>query len=162
MQIFSCVSNSSFSDVCINTYGSMDNYIKLLVDNGLEPNEVPYSGQQVQWDNLLVSNQSIQSLTASNNIVYATLFGANNQNNIPMPQQYSDTRNVSYTASADGENNITITELQGNQIVQIEREVKPLLNTEFSFNSATGVITLTNGLANGETLFVIYKVLVNY
>lgn len=162
MQPFNCVSNSSFSDVCINTYGSMDRYVKLLLDNGVEPNEVPYSGQQVLWDNTLVSNQSIQSLTASNNVVYATLYGANNQNSIPMPQQYSDTRSATYTASVDGETTITITDLQGNQVVQIEREVKPLLTSEFSFNSSTGVITLVDSLSAGETLFVIYKVIVNY
>lgn len=70
---FNCISGSSFSDVCMNTYGSMDQYVKLLNDNGLTPDSVPYSGQIVMWDDSLVSNQSIQQVQDNSGIKYATL-----------------------------------------------------------------------------------------
>jgi hypothetical protein len=51
----------------------MDQYVKLLNDNGLTPDSVPYSGQIVMWDDSLVSNQSIQQVQDNSGIKYATL-----------------------------------------------------------------------------------------
>jgi len=140
----------------------MDLYVKMLVDNGLEPNDVPYSGQQIIWDNALVNNQSIQQTTNSN-IIYATLFGTPGQNQIPTIMKYSEDFNASYTATTDDETVITVTDLQGAKIVQIIKEIKPLKDTEFVFNSTAGTITLvSSSLATGETLAIIYKKIINY
>ena len=43
MTTYYAVSGQSFSDVCLNTYGTLDNYIKLLEDNNLVPDAAPYS-----------------------------------------------------------------------------------------------------------------------
>jgi hypothetical protein len=161
--IFSCVSNSSFSDVVLNTYGSLDYYVKLLNDNGISPNDVPSSGQQVSWDENLVVNQSIQTLLTANNTIYATLFGTPNQTIIPIAMMYKDTLSASYTASIDGETDITITDLQGSEVVQVIKEIKPLLDSEYTFTSNTGKVTLIGtSLSDGETLFVLYKKTINY
>ena len=164
MQRFNCASGSSFSDVCMNTYGSMDYYVKGLNNNGISPNDVPESGQAFMWDASVVNDQTLQHVTNTNNIIYATLFGLPGQPNIPTVGQYSDTRNTSYTASSDGETVITLTILQGAQIVQIEKEIKPLLASQFIFNAVAGTITLTDGisLVKGETLAILYKVTINY
>ena len=59
-------------DVCLNTYGSLDSYVKLLNDNGIEPDSFPESNQAVQWDNTLVVNQTIRTVTVKKNITYST------------------------------------------------------------------------------------------
>ena len=81
-------------------------------------------------------------------------------NAVPM---YMDILQANYAAVADGETEVTISDLVGNTIVQVEKEIKPLVEgDDFSFNSTTGKITLTaeNALAAGESIFVIYKVAV--
>ncbi|MCW3126588.1 MAG: hypothetical protein JWO03_2246 [Bacteroidetes bacterium] len=165
MRQFKCVSNSSFSDTCVNTYGSMDYYVKGLIDNGIAPNDVPYSGQPYVWDDAIVRDQSIQQITNTNNIIYATLFGLPNQPNIPTVGKYSDTRNISYTASANGETVITLTALQGaEKVIQIEKEIKPLLDSQYIADLIAGTITLTGGLslAQGETLAILFSRTVTY
>lgn len=73
MRMFECQEGQSLTDVCLNTYGSIDYFIKLLNDNNLSPLDVPFSGQIVYWDDSLVENQSIQLLITKNNIIFATM-----------------------------------------------------------------------------------------
>jgi hypothetical protein len=165
MQNFKCVAGSSFSDVCLNTYGSLDYYIKMCGDNGVEPNDIPYSGQIIAWDDTLVVNQTIQRTTTNSNIIYATLYGSNTQNNIPMAQKYADPNEATYTASADGETVFTIIAVQGaDKVFDVAIGIQQLLPGQYSVNLSTGVFQLLGGLSlsTGETLFAMYTKIVNY
>lgn len=160
MRQFNAVYGSSLSDVCLNTYGSLDFYVKLLNDNGVEPNQLPYSGQPFMWDETLVFNQTTQSLINANGIIYATLLGYGVPEQVnPVITMYKDAIGTNYTATTDGETVITISALQGNEIVQIEKEIKPLVAAQYIFDPIAGTITLLEGLSlvTDETLFVIYK-----
>ena len=93
-------------------------------------------------------------------ILYATRFRkTTNQDNVI---KYEQNLEYQYTASADGENIIVINSLIGMRVVQIEREIKPIYTTDYSFNSFNGQINLLNGvqLSSGETLFIIYAKIV--
>ena len=158
MQQFNCVYGSSFSDVCLNTYGSLDYYVKMLNDNNLEPNFMPDSGQPVQWDNSLVKDQVSLTTLVANNTIYATLWGYGNPPQVnPVITMYVEPINFNYTATVAGETVITIPELQGLNVVTITHEIKQLLPSQYVFNSKLGTITLLNGLsmAPGETMFVL-------
>lgn len=161
MQQFNCVAGSSWTDVCLNTYGSLDNYVKLMNDNGVSPNELPASGQVISWDDSIVNNQTAQRFLNRNNTIFASLTGYGTpEQQSPTMSSYKDTLSTSYTATdPSGETVITLTELQGNEIVQIEQEIKPLKASEYIFNSVAGSITLVapNQLEIGATLYIIYK-----
>ena len=75
MRQYNCVNGQSLSDVCLNTYGTMNKYVKLLNDNGLSPNDVPNTGQIIMWDETQVLDQSTQSVINANKTIYATLLG---------------------------------------------------------------------------------------
>lgn len=70
---FNTYNGQTFSDVTVNTYGSMDYYVKLLNDNGLSPDSIPESGGSVEWDTNIVRDQSVQTLINQNNIIFATM-----------------------------------------------------------------------------------------
>ena len=163
MRQFNCVFGSSFSDVCLNTYGSLDYYVKMLNDNGIEPDQQPYSGQPIMWDETLVTDQTVLKSINKNNIIFATLFGYGvPQQENPITMQYKDVLHATYTATTPGETDITIVALQDNEVIQVEQETKPLVASEYTFTSSTGkIILLGEPLALNETLFVIYKKLVN-
>ncbi len=78
--------------------------------------------------------------------------------------KYEQTLDTEYTAGADGENVIILLGLAGigARIIQIERELKPIFRTDYSFNANAGQINLLNGvtMAAGETLFIIYAILI--
>ena len=164
MRQFNCVSGSSFTDVCLNTYASLDNYVKMLNDNGVSPDDIPHSGQQMQWDETIVVDSTVETITTKNNIIFATLNGYISPEQInPSMSTYKDARSISYAATNPaGETLITITALQGCEIVQIEKEIKPLRSDEFTFNQLTGVIDISMSddgiLMENESLFIIYKV----
>jgi hypothetical protein len=178
MLTYNCISGQSFSDVCLNTYGTLDKYVKLLEDNNNTPDTAPYSNEAVIWDENLVADQSVYSKISSAGITYATSFGLNNNNYFqilgtenpsvlpvnPQPvnppggnNMYIKPMSLDYTAQG-GETVITIVELQGMNVQQIEREIKPLKKSEFIFNSVTGTITLVgvDPLSAGEILFILY------
>ena len=144
----------------LNTYGSLDYYVKGLADNGAQPENPPTSGRVFMWDSSLIGPNNVQQLLAKQKIKYATLtgFGEPEQPN-PSMSTYKDTLQAQYTASAAaGETSITITDLQNNEIVQIDKGIQPLLTSQYTFTPATGVINLVGVvLEKDETPFVIYK-----
>lgn len=73
MKEFKTYSGQTYSDVTLNTYGSMDYYVKLLNDNNLSPEDEPQSGGSVLWDTNIVVDQSIQTLVIQNNVIFATM-----------------------------------------------------------------------------------------
>lgn len=144
----------------MNTYGSMDFYVKMLNDNNLEPATRVTSSTIVNWDETLVIDQTTQQLTAKNKIIFATLdgFGTPEQVN-PTINMYKDAIQVTYTATADaGESEITIVDLQGNELIALTQEIQPLKADAYTFNSATGkIILLRAPLEKDTTLFALYK-----
>lgn len=69
MQQFSAVSNSTIYDVCLNTYGSLDFLVKLMMDNNFTGvNDFPANGQIFNFDETLIANQDVKNV----NIIYAT------------------------------------------------------------------------------------------
>ena len=186
MQKYSCFNGQSFSDVCLNTYGSLDEYVKMCNDNGLIPDNVPYSGQIVQWDETIVTDQTIFKKTTGAGITFSTQQSINNNNHFqviggenpkvlsvnPAPisvigtggqNMYVKTLSTSYTSVSGGESVITILALQGKTVTQIEREIKPLKATEFIFDYIAGTIQLVgiDPLSVSETLFILYNEIVN-
>ena len=76
MKTYNCVNGQSFSDVCLNTYGTLDKYIKMLNDNSIEADNVPFSGQPINWDETVVVNQTTRTQITQNNVIFATGFFA--------------------------------------------------------------------------------------
>lgn len=76
--------------------------------------------------------------------------------------KYEQNLEYQYTVASDGETIIVLPALVGMRIVQIEREIKPLLSGEYSFNAFSGQITMLGGvqLSEGETLFILYAQIV--
>ena len=56
MKTFTAISNSTIYDVCLNTYGTLDYLVKLMVDNNHAGVDVfPTNGQIFVYDETLVN-----------------------------------------------------------------------------------------------------------
>jgi len=161
MQLFKAISNTTIYDVCLNTYGTVNFLVKLLVDNNYgSVNKYPLNEQEFIFDETLVLNPKEITKVSEK---YAT----RNQtvgNNINLEDMYYEQNiGIDYTAASDGETVIIIPELANAlRIVQLEKEIKPVLVANFSFNSPAGRINLLNGvtMSTGQTLFIIYAKLI--
>lgn len=154
MTQYNCINGQSFTDVCLDTYGTLDLYGKFLNENAISPNDTPLTNQVIVYDATLVKNKILRGRK------YSTFTGFSNPEQItPIMSVYKDTIGTSYTATdVAGETVITITALQNNEIVQIEKGILPLKASQFIFNSVAGTITLVDVvLEEAETIFVIYK-----
>ncbi|HVX01015.1 MAG TPA: hypothetical protein VHA52_11345 [Candidatus Babeliaceae bacterium] len=68
----------SLYDICLNTYGSLDYLLKLMLDNSITTlSHMPGPDQQFVYDTTLVANQQITQL----NYVYATIANDTIENN---------------------------------------------------------------------------------
>lgn len=76
--------------------------------------------------------------------------------------KYEQTLEHQYTAGADGETIAVIPGLIGVRVIQVEREIKPIYDSDYAWNSNSGQLTLLNGvsMAYGETLFILYALTV--
>lgn len=157
---YNCVAGQSFTDVCLNIYGSLDYYIKMLNDNSVQPDDVPYTGQVIMYDNTLINNQSVTTTIRNNNIIYATFtgYGIPEQQN-PIMTTYSEVFPVNYTATADNTTTFSLPVLVSAVVVSVIMETKPLTPDLYYIDPATGNGNLLNGvsLATGQTLFILYK-----
>lgn len=189
MQVYQSVAGQSIYDVCLQTYGSLDYLYKLMQGNGIAGvNEPVTSRQQFVWDDSLVLDQQVNAAFASTSQRYSTDVSAlgsvfyvieNNGTIIPnnpsepytppvTPEnQYQMVLGTSYTSNADGTVSFTPLDINGNNligfdIVQIEKEIKPLKSNDFVWNKSLGVCTLLNGLTldNGETAYILYSKIV--
>lgn len=179
MLVFNAIFGQSIWDVVFNTYGNSETMSKLLQDNNVDSvNVVPQNRQPFEWDENLVENQAVNITNTNSKIIYATspvpngnvlsiVQGSSGQsitNNGYTPSnpnpatmiKYEESSETQYVA-AGGETSVTLTELIGCTIVQIEKEIRPLLKSDYLFNTNSGTITLQNGivLGEGETLFII-------
>lgn len=86
--------------------------------------------------------------------------------NPPNPEdmiKYERVLPVEYTASSDGETSFILTDLvDALRIVQIEKQIQPVTEDDYSFNPNNGQVNLLNGvsLSAGETAFIIYAKLI--
>jgi hypothetical protein len=156
IQQFRAVDQSTIWDVCANTYGSYDQIVKLMQDNGfLNVNTYPNNGDIFLFDDTLVANQTLKQTNAGA-VKYATRERTTtNEENM---KYYEQTWEDQYTASADGETVIVRPALVGMRIISIEKTIAPLLASQYLFNPSSGQITLQGGAAMnaGETLFIEY------
>ena len=160
----------------------------MLNDNGLAPDAYPYSGQVIIWDDSVIVDQSIYKKTTGAGIVFATLVGVNNNNFFQViggdnPQKlsvnpapisaggtgatpnnmYIKLLQTHFTSVVGGETSVTLSELIGNDIVSVIKELKTLIPTQYIYTKSTGNIQLVgvDPLAPGETLFIDYNVIIN-
>lgn len=180
MNIYSAVTGQSLYDVCLNTYGTLDLLLKLIMDNNIENiNVYPYSGQSFSYDPSLIVNQTTSTIAQLSGIKYATGFtnngrdyyivngGINNGTVVTYPQtgssmvKYQNVKEAQYIA-AGGETSINLSsQIQsGASIIQITKEIKPLKTTEFGWNTSSSILTLTQALMPNQTLFIIYGIIV--
>lgn len=179
---YKAVTGQSVFDLCLNTYGSFDLLFKFLSDNNIsDVNYVPYSGQIFYWDETFTADQAVNVTSTTNNIIYATSTqrngsvlsividqgnggGAGNGGIYPPytppttggSTSYYITYGVQYVG-VGAENTFTLAELIGVTLVQVTREVQPLLPSMYTFNALTGSITLTgNALIAEEVVYIIY------
>lgn len=184
MTTYKAIVGQSIYDVCLQTYGSLDYLYKLLQDNGIESIDEPVMGGQVfQWDDSLVLDQGVNIAFAGTRFRYATDMSQNGSvfyimENDPRRMSgdggtytqpkattlYTIILNTSYTAGADGETSMQIVDVNnapiiGFDIIQIERETKPLTAGDFTWNKSTATLTLLNGisLGKGELLSILYS-----
>ncbi|WP_188315941.1 hypothetical protein [Chitinophaga agrisoli] len=169
----------------------MDLLYKLIQDSGVDSvNDIPKSGQVYTYDDSLVVDQNVFQRTTLSGIIYATNLGNNgsvyyiidqnpnsntNPNNnptdpyIPPPlnpvnNMYEQVIETTYTAGVDGENVISLTQIDGVtplgavRIVQIENETKPMPPAGYLYNSNTSTLSLLPGfeMYAGQTLFILY------
>lgn len=193
LKSYRAVNGQSIFDVCLNAYGSLDTLIKLLVDSGAGQgvNDIPASRQEYIFDDSLVVDQSINQAYTLSGIYYATLLGTNGQTYyvikqnpvVPVPvvgspgpivpppnpaTMLTQVNGTNFTSGTDGTTVITPQDKDGGSmigvdIVQIEREIKPMLFADWVWNKTTGILTLINGqtVDKDQTLFIIYSKQVN-
>jgi len=187
MTNYTAIAGQSIYDVCLQTYGSLDFLFKLMQDNSIAGLNVDVlSGQKFVWDETLVVNQQLNSAFAASGINYATssstlgsvffvetIQGGQIIQPNPTPTggsggggggAYSITLGTSFTSNVDNATVITPLDINGNtlvgvDIVQIEKETKPMVAADYSWNKVTGVLTLLNGNTcdQGMTLFILYS-----
>ena len=76
MQLFNAIYGQSIYDVCLQTYGSLDFFYKLLQDNNVLNADVAVAGgQSFLWDDTLVQNQQVNQAFAASGIYYSTDIG---------------------------------------------------------------------------------------
>lgn len=85
---------------------------------------------------------------------------------------YEQVFSASYTASTDGENPVSFPDVPvGARMINVERNIKPLFNNQWSWNSTSRILTLlalpvtspddiySVTLSQGETLSYIYSII---
>lgn len=159
---FTAIENSTIWDVVMNTYGSVDNVVKLMRDNDYDNiNLYPTLGEVFNFDDTLVQDQNnIQSNLSSYKFATRDRTSTNEDNMIKFEKVFD----TEYTSNSDGTTVIPLSSVipVGARIIQIEIETKPLKNAEYAFNPSTVVVSLQAGrtLDNGQTAFIIYAVLI--
>lgn len=73
IQTYYSLNNQTIYDVCLMTYGTIDNLFKLIQDNNFgSVNNYPFQGQPFAWDDTLVFNQQVFLSNKSIGLNYAT------------------------------------------------------------------------------------------
>lgn len=86
MITYNAEKGQTLTDICLNTYGTLDYYYKLIQDNNTEPiksdlalnaDHVPTSGEAFVYDETLIFDNAISQTITLNNIRYSTGVGEN-------------------------------------------------------------------------------------
>jgi hypothetical protein len=73
MSTFYAVDGSTLFDVCLNTYGSLDFFYKLLLDNNIpNANYTPKTGESFNYDETLIVEEQTSRTITLGGIKYAT------------------------------------------------------------------------------------------
>lgn len=157
IQTFSAPESSTIWDIVLNTYGTPDDIVKLMIDNNFSNvNTYPTKEQEFEFDDTLVINQnSLQSNLSEHK--FATR--ERTTTNDTVMKYYEQNIETEYTSNSDGTTVIVIPELVGSErILYIEKEIKPISKNDYGFNSGSGTINLLNGetLDSGQTAYIIY------
>jgi hypothetical protein len=190
LKTYNAVNGQSIYDVCLNAYGSLDNLVKLLTDSGAGQgvNDVPASRQAYIFDDSLVIDQSINQAYTLSGIRYATLLGTNGQTYYVIIQKrpkpitgeqptvippvnpddmITQVASTEFVSGANGTTVITPLDKDGNSmigydLVQLEKEIRPISKNNWVWNKTSGILTLTNSevVDTGETLFILYSKIV--
>lgn len=188
MTPYSAIAGQSIYDVVTQTYGTIDELLKLVQDSGVSNLDAPVtSGRAFTYDETVLTDQALNVLFRQTGIFYATdvsnygnVYSATRSSGTPVvptvppyippvtPPTHTDmTLSTHYTSGADGTTVIALTDetghpITGATIVQIELEIKPLTPSQFVWNSSTSILTLQPGtqVDSGQTLFVIYSITV--
>lgn len=162
---FTAVDNSSIWDIVNNTYGTVDQVVKLMKDNNFaNANAYPNLGDVFNFDDELVANDSnnIQSNLSSKK--FATRVYTTTNSNNPTMVKYEQANQIEFVSNADGTFTIPLSGLSGlnARIIQVEKEIKPMKDADWAYNPSSSVLTLLNGQVanNGESLFIIYAQLI--
>jgi len=77
LQTYTALANQNIYDICLMTYGTLDQLFKLIADNDFgSVNNYPYAGQQFTWDDTLAFNQQSNQSNTAANVNYATQSGS--------------------------------------------------------------------------------------
>lgn len=180
MRTYKALAGQSIYDVCLQTYGKLDYLYRLMQDNGIMGLDADvYSGQPFVWDENLVLDQQLNAAFAASGVNYATDVSAlgsvyyvtNNSGQVvpnspsdpytpPNPAKtYEMTVQATFTSSADGTVSFVLTDGDGNlytgwDMLQIEKEIKPLKASQYVWNKATSTVTLLDTtIDSGETAY---------
>jgi hypothetical protein len=73
METYYAITGQTLADICMNTYGTMDYFYKLIQDSNIPNGDaIPYTGQPFYWDKTLVVDNLINITTTLGSIKYAT------------------------------------------------------------------------------------------
>lgn len=73
IRTYNALANQNIYDICLMTYGTYDQLMKLISDNNFGSlNNYPYAGQSFLWDDTLVFNQQVNISNSLANLNYAT------------------------------------------------------------------------------------------
>jgi hypothetical protein len=73
IRTYTALSNQNIYDICLMTYGILDQLSKLMQDNNFgSVNNYPYAGQQFTWDDTLAYNLASNQSNTLSNVNYAT------------------------------------------------------------------------------------------
>lgn len=159
IQNFSAVNYSTIWDVVLNTYGTVDQIVKLMQDN-LFPNvnTYPKNGQVFQFDDTLVINSNqLQSNLSDGNFATRERTSTNDEN----MKYYEQTLSTEYKSNANGTTVITLPDLIGMRVISIEKEIQPI-DPNWGWNPSSGVLTLLNGVTVdlNQTLYILYAAII--
>lgn len=189
MKSFTAISGQSIQDICLNTYQSLDYLVKLMLDNNHPGiNEYPPSGKKFNYDDTLVVDANLSASNNTKGTIYSTAMKNNgsvlvttpisgpssspyqpyqipNTSSTPSPnysKYYMQTLEAEYTSGNDGLTSISLPGLVNCDLVQLIKEIQPLLKKQWLWNKTSGLLTLQNGasLDAGQTLYITYNQLI--
>lgn len=160
IQQFTSSAQSTIWDVVLNTYGSVDQVVKLMQDNGfLNVNTYPKNGTVFNFDDTLVENQNnLQSNLATSKFATRDRTNTNDANMVKYEADYQ----TEYVSNQNGTTVVTVPDLVGMRVVALILEIKPVVSANWSWNPSAGILTLLNGVTidDEQTLFILYADLI--